>query len=339
MAERQPTEVPGRNSAIRLLGRIAAASAVPCTLAALPAHALPAYAQSEAKPCSYCHTDLAGGGARTYRGLFYSLHGHAFAGFDDAAEAKRAGVPLGPEAIPHPKSYSPPIPVSAEPLHGQVADKRMSIAAATARVTEAREQYGRNSTVERRIAYAEALSDLAGAIWTFGTTPPPDRYRESMKLFSRALKMAPDDGTVLDAKEAVFAAHADKEPTVPQPSVAGTRPTFHRAGAYGNVVISAALTPDPPRTSNATIELKLSDAATGSPVLGAMLTGTATMPDMAGMQVRTFTASDAGGGLYRIAVVFSMNGTWRLSIRVAGVDGPPVSLDFDTLSGKPWLPR
>ena len=73
-----------------------------------PALALPEYAQREAKSCAYCHVAENGAGARNYRGEFYRKHRRSFAGFDDAAEARKAGAEVGPDADPAPRSYAPP---------------------------------------------------------------------------------------------------------------------------------------------------------------------------------------------------------------------------------------
>lgn len=59
------------------------------------ADARPQYAQKEGKPCGYCHLNPAGGGARGYRGQFYGANKLSFAQFDDAREAKIAGIEPG----------------------------------------------------------------------------------------------------------------------------------------------------------------------------------------------------------------------------------------------------
>ena len=93
-----------------------AAAAVVTGLFPAAARALPKYATAEGKSCAYCHLKPSGGGARNYRGAFYQKNNHTFGGFDDAAEAKKAGVEIGPEAAPPPKSFKPAnAPVSAAP--------------------------------------------------------------------------------------------------------------------------------------------------------------------------------------------------------------------------------
>src|SRR5579872_3363436 len=53
-------------------------------IAAAPqAHATPAFAAKEMKPCSYCHVNPRGGGRRNYRGQYYQAHNNSFVGFVD----------------------------------------------------------------------------------------------------------------------------------------------------------------------------------------------------------------------------------------------------------------
>ena len=69
------------------------------------ANAKPPFAEKEGVKCTYCHTQPP---QRNYRGNFYKANNLAFAGFDDAAEAKKAGVEVGPEASSKPKSWTAP---------------------------------------------------------------------------------------------------------------------------------------------------------------------------------------------------------------------------------------
>lgn len=49
-------------------------------LLATAARARPEYAAKENKPCSYCHVNPNGGGARNANGIYYGSHNHSFAG-------------------------------------------------------------------------------------------------------------------------------------------------------------------------------------------------------------------------------------------------------------------
>ena len=86
------------------------------TLAALPlalfsatkAEARPPFAAKEGVKCTYCHSGKQP--ERNYRGVFYGANNHSFNSFDDAAEAKKAGVEIGPLAELVPKSLTAPKP-------------------------------------------------------------------------------------------------------------------------------------------------------------------------------------------------------------------------------------
>ncbi len=59
-------------------------------LAPAGANATPAYAEREKKECVYCHVQP--GQARNFRGLYYAANRYSFAQFDEAFEARMAGV-------------------------------------------------------------------------------------------------------------------------------------------------------------------------------------------------------------------------------------------------------
>lgn len=83
------------------LGILAAAALAPSA-----ANAIPEYAAKEKVNCLYCH--VAPGKARNFRGLYYRKNNHSFAEFDEAAEAKLAGVKAGsngPDGTPTIKEY------------------------------------------------------------------------------------------------------------------------------------------------------------------------------------------------------------------------------------------
>ncbi|HZT40572.1 MAG TPA: hypothetical protein VFA07_00200 [Chthonomonadaceae bacterium] len=61
-----------------------AMSLIGLSLLAGSAEAKPEYAAKEGKPCSYCHVNPAGGGPRNARGIYYAMHDHSFAGYDEA---------------------------------------------------------------------------------------------------------------------------------------------------------------------------------------------------------------------------------------------------------------
>jgi len=59
------------------------------------AEARPAYAAREKQPCSYCHTNPGGGGARNFRGGFYGANNLSFSKFEENREAAIAHVAPG----------------------------------------------------------------------------------------------------------------------------------------------------------------------------------------------------------------------------------------------------
>lgn len=90
---------------LRSLHRVLAVGAL-LALTVGVAHAKPPFAQKEGKKCTYCHAPEPP--KLGYRASFYKAHNLSFAGFDDAAEAKKAGVAIGPDPDPKPKSWSAP---------------------------------------------------------------------------------------------------------------------------------------------------------------------------------------------------------------------------------------
>jgi hypothetical protein len=73
------------------------------TALSLPAAAKPPFAAKEGVACTYCHIQAP---KRNYRGDYYKAHKLSFAGFVDAAEAKKAGVAVGPGAGSKPNSLT-----------------------------------------------------------------------------------------------------------------------------------------------------------------------------------------------------------------------------------------
>ena len=84
---------------LKLYGGLAAALAA----ISMPASAKPPFAEKEGVACTYCHIQAP---KRNYRGDYYKSHQLSFAGFVDAAEAKKAGVAVGPGASSKPNSLT-----------------------------------------------------------------------------------------------------------------------------------------------------------------------------------------------------------------------------------------
>ena len=84
---------------LKLYGGLAAVLAA----ISMPASAKPPFAEKEGVACTYCHIQAP---KRNYRGDYYKSHQLSFAGFVDAAEAKKAGVAVGPGAGSKPNSLT-----------------------------------------------------------------------------------------------------------------------------------------------------------------------------------------------------------------------------------------
>jgi hypothetical protein len=97
-----------------------------CTLSAGPfvlvANARPIYAQKEKKACGYCHLAMAGAGARGFRGIYYATKNHSFAGFNEKAQAKLAGVKEG--AMAAESKPTKPYPPKGTPKPGKKSTSR-----------------------------------------------------------------------------------------------------------------------------------------------------------------------------------------------------------------------
>ncbi len=94
--------------------------AVVTVLAALgdnTAHAFPAYAKKEGKPCSYCHVNASGGGKRNAAGLWYKAHNLSLVGFvpgtATAATVKKI-VPVKAKGASAKKKAVPKKPVAGK---------------------------------------------------------------------------------------------------------------------------------------------------------------------------------------------------------------------------------
>lgn len=170
------------------------------------AEALPPYAAKEGKPCTYCHQTPAGG-VRNYRGVFYAANDHTFKGFDDAAEAKKAGTEIGPEATPPPKSLTPAAGNNGNTGSGAAKSSSSPSAAvksATTKMTAARAAYMKaKANPARKKAYAASLASLAHATMMDESQPPAKRYPAALKLANQALSLDPKNKTALADKKAI----------------------------------------------------------------------------------------------------------------------------------------
>ena len=114
----------------------------------MPASAKPPFAEKEGVACTYCHIQAP---KRNYRGDYYKSHQLSFAGFVDAAEAKKAGVAVGPGAGSKPNS-----------LTTAKQSPRIAILMKRAQDAEGAARSAPRDT-KLRIAFAAALTKLGDA--------------------------------------------------------------------------------------------------------------------------------------------------------------------------------
>ncbi len=183
------------------------------------AHALPKYAQAEKKPCIYCHNGPAGNANNLgYRAKFYKANDHSFKGFDDAAEAAKAGVAVGPEATPPPTSYSPPAaappPTPAAtnppgtpampPQPGRTPYTTLTPGQAVAKYKVAEAAYlkaPKNPAMKK--AFAQANAQLGRATMYDSATPPRTKYPTALGYYRKALMLDPSNGIARTDKKMI----------------------------------------------------------------------------------------------------------------------------------------
>lgn len=199
------------------------------TLATSPnrqAQAYPAFAKKEGKPCTYCHPGQ-NKKIRNYRGAYYQAHSNSFTGFDDAAEAKKAGVEVGPEATPPPASQTPPAagdkpaetPAEkpAEKPVEKPEEKKPTVAELTEKTKAAEAAYkAKPKDADAKKAYANALADLGHATMLDQAIAPRQRYPQALKQFNQALKLDPANKTALDDKKAIEDVYKSMGRPIPQ---------------------------------------------------------------------------------------------------------------------------
>jgi len=177
------------------------------------AQAKPPFAQKEGVKCTYCHTTPP---MRNYRGNFYHDNGLSFAGFDDAAEAKKAGVEIGPEADSKPKSWTPPKAAETKPVEEtkpagpSVADlqKKADAAAAAAKKSP------KNGAL--KVALGDALAKLGHAQMLDTTVPPVKRYPTALSTLRAAVKADPKNAAAAADVKAIEDAYKAMGKPIPK---------------------------------------------------------------------------------------------------------------------------
>ena len=152
---------------LKLYGGLAAALAA----ISMPASAKPPFAEKEGVACTYCHIQAP---KRNYRGDYYKSHQLSFAGFVDAAEAKKAGVAVGPGAGSKPNSLT-------------IAKQSPRIAILTKKAQDA-EGAARSAPrdAKLRIAFAAALTKLGDAQLADTSVPLATRIDNASQSYTKA---------------------------------------------------------------------------------------------------------------------------------------------------------
>ena len=137
----------------------------------MPASAKPPFAEKEGVACTYCHIQAP---KRNYRGDYYKSHQLSFAGFVDAAEAKKAGVAVGPGAGSKPNSLT-------------TAKQSPRIATLMKRAQDA-EGAARSAPrdAKLRIAFAAALTKLGDAQLADTSVPLATRIDNASQSYTKA---------------------------------------------------------------------------------------------------------------------------------------------------------
>lgn len=152
---------------LKLYGGLAAVLAV----ISMPASAKPPFAEKEGVACTYCHIQAP---KRNYRGDYYKSHQLSFAGFVDDAEAKKAGVGVGPSAGSKPNSLT----TTKQSPRIVILTKKAQDAEGAARSAP------RNAKL--RIAFAAALTKLGDAQLADISVPLATRIGNASQSYTKA---------------------------------------------------------------------------------------------------------------------------------------------------------
>ena len=137
----------------------------------MPASAKPPFAEKEGVACTYCHIQAP---KRNYRGDYYKSHQLSFAGFVDAAEAKRAGVAVAPGAGSKPNSLT----TAKQSPRIAILMKKAQDAEGAARSAP--------RDAKLRIAFAAALTKLGDAQLADTSVPLATRIDNASQSYTKA---------------------------------------------------------------------------------------------------------------------------------------------------------
>jgi hypothetical protein len=157
------------------------------------AQARPPFAKKEGVACDYCHSGQQP--KRNYRGVFYGANDHTFNGFDDKAEAEKAGAEIGPAADSKPASLvapkkAEPTPAPAPTPTPAPALPKPNIPVLKAKVGEWLAKYKKSPKPNAK-GYAQALANLGHGQMLDSTVRPAMRYPMALATLRSALKVDP----------------------------------------------------------------------------------------------------------------------------------------------------
>ncbi|MCA1596525.1 MAG: FixH family protein, partial [Chloroflexi bacterium] len=106
--------------------------------------------------------------------------------------------------------------------------------------------------------------------------------------------------------------------------------------AAQNAIAAITLRPNPPIMGDNTLDILVTDPASGKPIAGLKIDAVVSMESM-DMGTTRVRAKELGGGRYRAIVTFSMNGPWRVILTGIGSGGRlSTTLHFMPGSKAPW---
>ncbi|MBB6049151.1 hypothetical protein [Armatimonas rosea] len=195
----------------------AALSGVALALMVSGAQARPPFAEKEGKKCNYCHAPAPP--KLGYRALYYKMHNLTFEGFDDAAEAKKAGVEVGPDPEPKPKSWTAPKAAEGEkpaskapeaPKGPSVADLKKKSDAASAALAK------KPKDAKLKAAAAQAMAEYGHGQMLDQTVPPRQRYPQALATLRKAKALDPKNKVALDDIKAIEDAYTSMGMPIPK---------------------------------------------------------------------------------------------------------------------------
>ena len=195
----------------------AALSGAALTLLLSGAQAKPPFAEKEGKKCNYCHAPSPP--KLGYRALFYKMHNLTFEGFDDAAEAKKAGVEVGPDPEPKPKSWTAPKGEAPKPEAPKApeAPKGPSVAELKKKADACALMCKKSpKDTKCKAAYAQALAELGHGQMLDQSVPPRLRYPQALKTLRQAKAVDAKNKLALEDIKAIEDAYKSMNMPIPK---------------------------------------------------------------------------------------------------------------------------